>query len=81
MREYTRQPEEKPFLVHVWLAQNWIGQHNYLAADVCPVPMASIQNNENWYPIRKLPSFLSKKTNMSSNPDQNLSCVLDQQPY
>jgi hypothetical protein len=23
------------FPFHVWLAQNWIGQHDYLAADVC----------------------------------------------
>jgi hypothetical protein len=34
MREYTRRPEEKPFPFHVWLAQSWIGQHDYLAADV-----------------------------------------------
>jgi hypothetical protein len=31
----TRRPEEKPFPFHVWLAQNWIGQRDYLAADVC----------------------------------------------
>jgi hypothetical protein len=30
-----RRPEEKPFPFHVWLAQNWIGQRDYLAADVC----------------------------------------------
>ena len=35
MREYTRWPEEKPFSFYVWLAQNWIGQRDYLAADVC----------------------------------------------
>jgi hypothetical protein len=35
MREYTRRPEEKPFPFHVWLAQNWIGQRDYLAADAC----------------------------------------------
>jgi hypothetical protein len=35
MREYARRPEEKPFPFHVWLAQNWIGQRDYLAADVC----------------------------------------------
>ena len=35
MREYTRRPEEKPFLFHVWLAQKWIGHCDYLAADVC----------------------------------------------
>jgi hypothetical protein len=23
------------FPFHVWLAQNWIGQRDYLAADVC----------------------------------------------
>jgi hypothetical protein len=34
MRGYTRRPEEKPFPFHVWLAQNWIGQRDYLAADV-----------------------------------------------
>jgi hypothetical protein len=28
-------PEEEPFLLDVWLAQNWIGQRDYLAADVC----------------------------------------------
>jgi hypothetical protein len=35
MRKYTRRPEEKSFPFHVWLAQNWIGQRDYLAADVC----------------------------------------------
>jgi hypothetical protein len=35
MREFTRRPEEKPFPFHVWRAQNWIGQRDYLAADVC----------------------------------------------
>jgi hypothetical protein len=35
MREYTRRPEEKPFPFHVWLAQNWIDQRDYLAADAC----------------------------------------------
>jgi hypothetical protein len=35
MGEYMRRPEEKPFPFHVWLAQNWIGQCDYLAADVC----------------------------------------------
>jgi hypothetical protein len=35
MREYTRRTEEKPFPFHVvWLAQNWIGQSDYLATDV-----------------------------------------------
>jgi hypothetical protein len=29
------QPEEKPFPFHVWLAQNWISQRDYLDADVC----------------------------------------------
>jgi hypothetical protein len=36
MRGYTRRPEEKPFPFHVWLAQ-WIGQRDYLAADVWKV--------------------------------------------
>jgi hypothetical protein len=35
MREYTRRLEEKPFPFRVWLAQNWIGHRDYLAADVC----------------------------------------------
>jgi hypothetical protein len=35
MRKYTRRPEEKPFPFDVWLAQNWISQRDYLAADVC----------------------------------------------
>ncbi len=34
-RENTRRPEEKLFPFHVWLAQNWIGQRDYLASDVC----------------------------------------------
>jgi hypothetical protein len=33
MRKYTRRPEEKPFPFHVWLAQNLIGQRDYLAAE------------------------------------------------
>ena len=44
-----------------------------LEASIHPGPVASIQHNENLYPIRKLPSFLSKKTNVSSTPDRNLS--------
>jgi hypothetical protein len=35
MREYTRRPEEERIPFHVWLAQNWIGHHDYLAANVC----------------------------------------------
>jgi hypothetical protein len=36
MRENMRRPEEnKPFPFHGWLAQNWIGHSDYLAAGVC----------------------------------------------
>ena len=44
MREYARRPEEKPFLFHVWLAENWIGQRYYLAADVCK-KLLTVQEN------------------------------------
>jgi hypothetical protein len=44
MREYTCRPEEKPFPFHVWLAQNWIGQRNYLAADVCKKMLIAQEN-------------------------------------
>jgi hypothetical protein len=44
MREYTRRPEEKPFPFDVWLAQNGIGQRDYLAADVCKNLLTAQEN-------------------------------------